>query len=402
MRNVAFKLTLAQGASGSIGGVYVPFFSAWLAARGFSVTEIGNVLAAGMLLRIVFVPLAGIVADARNDRRGAMLVLYGLMLAAYAALNWLESFAALATAVIVASIAGGSVSPLLESVSVRLADRFGFDYGRVRLWGSAMFVAGNVLSGIAVSLFGLWIVAPWLTVVLILNVASVYILPRPRGERPGRDLGFRLRATFAEARELLAMPVFLVFLAAAGLVQGSHSYLYNFAGLHWRELGYSGALIGLLVPIGILGEIALFAASVRVMRLVSPPLLLAMGAAGGMVRWTILAFDPPLAFLFLAQCLHGASFAMSHLGAMYFVLRAVPPRLAATGQSLYAVSSGGLFMGLGAYACGPLYAQFGGFTALLMTAMCAASGLFAFLLLRLWQGGRITAQSGGDEAHDNI
>ncbi len=285
---------------------------------------------------------------------------------------------------------------------MRLADRFGFDYGRVRLWGSAMFVAGNVLSGIAVSLFGLWIVAPWLTVVLILNVASVYILrgraASGRGAisafacarpSPRRASSWRCRCSSSSSRRpawcRAAIPISTISPACTG----ANSATAARSSACW-------------CPIGILGEIALFAASVRVMRLVSPPLLLAMGAAGGMVRWTILAFDPPLAFLFLAQCLHGASFAMSHLGAMYFVLRAVPPRLAATGQSLYAVSSGGLFMGLGAYACGPLYAQFGGFTALLMTAMCAASGLFAFLLLRLWQGGRITAQSGGDEAHDNI
>ena len=58
-----------------IGGASIPFFGAWLAFKGLSPQEIGSVLSAGMLLRILVLPATGIVADARNDRRGMMLFL---------------------------------------------------------------------------------------------------------------------------------------------------------------------------------------------------------------------------------------------------------------------------------------------------------------------------------------
>lgn len=402
LRNVAFKLSLAQGASGLVGGAYVPFFGAWLAWRGLSATDISTVLAIGMLLRVVAAPLSGLIADARNDRRGVMLTLNVVVLVAYASFNWPSGFYGVAVATIIGSIGLGATSPLLESVSVRLSERFGFDYGRVRLWASSIYVGGNVLSGIAVSIFGLWIIAPWLTFALIANVAASYMLPKPRTDTPRSDFSVRLRAIFAEARELLAMPVFLIFLCAAGLAQGSHAFLYGYAGLHWRALGYSGALIGVLVPIGILVEIALFSVSLRVFRLMGAPLLLIFGGLGCLFRWTILGFDPPLAFVFLAQSLHGFSFAMSHLGAMYFILKAVPPRLSATAQSLYAVASSGVFMGLGTFASGPLYSVYGGGAYFLMAAMGAGAALFALLLMRRWHGGRITTQIETEEGHDTI
>lgn len=54
-----------------------------------------------------------------------------------------------------------------------------------------------------------------------------------------------------------------------------------------------------------------------------------------MLRWTILGLTTDLPLLAAAQVLHAATFACTHLGAMY-ALRAVPPGLAARAQGLYA------------------------------------------------------------------
>jgi PPP family 3-phenylpropionic acid transporter len=211
----------------------------------------------------------------------------------------------------------------------------------------------------------------------------------------------RLAATLAEARELLGSAPFLIFLLAASLDQGSHAFYYGYGGLHWRALGYSGALIGILWPLGVVIEALLFSVSLRLFRSLGATRLLVLGAFGCMVRWTILAFDPPLALVVIAQLLHGASYALAHLGAMYFIVNAVSPRLSATAQSLYAVFSNGIVMGAATFAAGPLYANFGGRTYLLMSAMGAAAMLFALCLGRTWHGGRLT-QSGGEEIGDTI
>src|ERR1700733_2175361 len=133
MNTVSFRLALAQAASGLVGGMYTPFFGAWLGWRGLAPGEIGVLLAAGMLLRVAVSPVSGLIADARNDRRGAMLVLYTVMLCGYAALNWTRTPALIFVAAVSANIAAGAITPLLESVSVRLSEVYKFDYGHVRL-----------------------------------------------------------------------------------------------------------------------------------------------------------------------------------------------------------------------------------------------------------------------------
>lgn len=397
MNAVAFRLAFAQAASGLIGGAATPFFGAWLAWKGLSPQQIGVLLSAGMFLRVAVVPLTGIAADARNDRRTIMLLLCIVILLGYGVLNFVSLPLLIFVAAVPASVAIGASSPLLESVCVRLANRFGFDYGHVRLWASSAFVFGNVVSGAAISQFGLGVVAPWLVVSAALNTAAVIALPAPPADHPKTALGPNIRVTWAQARELMRSPVFLMFLTAASLDQGSHALYYAYGGLHWRALGYSGWLIGVIWPLGVLAEIGFLSVSLKLFRRVGAVRLLMLGGISCVLRWTILAFDPPLPLVIFAQLLHGGTFALAHLGAMYFVLQAVPPRLAATAQSLYAVCSSGLAMGFATYASGPLYASFGGHAYLLMSAMGLVSVLFSMGLGQAWSGARITRDASEEE-----
>jgi PPP family 3-phenylpropionic acid transporter len=397
----AFRLSIAWAAWGAGGGIYTPFFGAWLAWRGLSPAQIGLLLATGMLLRVVVPPLTAIIADARNDRRGMMIVLMALQLVGYLGLSWAVTPLELFVVATLANVSGSSAGPIMESVSLRLAARYGFDYGRVRLWNSAAFAAANFLSGLAISQWGMIVLAPWLALSTAAAMSAVIWLPAPPKGHGHGQLGIKLRATLAEARELLGSAAFLIFLLAASFDQGSHAFYYAYGGLHWRALGYSGTLIGALWPLGIIGEALLFSVSLKVMRTLGVTRLLLLGGIGCVLRWTMLSFDPPLPLVVLAQFGHVATFAMAHLGAMYFLAQAVPPRLAATAQSLYAVVSNGVVMGLATYASGPIYAAHGGRTYLLMAAMGVVSVIFSLWLARAWHGGRITAH-GHEEIGDAI
>jgi PPP family 3-phenylpropionic acid transporter len=399
VKGIAARLGATQAAAGFVGGAFTPFLGAWLAWRGLSAGQIAAVLSAGLLLRAFAGPASGIISDARNDRRAMMIFLYWIMLIGYGALAFTTHPIAIFLAAVPAAVANGAALPLLESVSVRLSERYGFDYGRVRLWGTSSFVAANILAGACIWRFGLWTLAPWLGVTAALCVFTASRLPAPPADHPRRALGPSLRTTLGETRELLGSGVFLIFLAAASFDQGSHAFYYAYGGLHWHAIGYSGLLIGLLWPLGALPEIALFSVSLRVLRVIGPARLLLYGGLGCVVRWTILAFDPPLPIVILSQFLHGATFALAHLGAMYFILRAVPPRLAATAQSLYFVCQAGLMMGIATYASGLIYADYGGRAYLLMAAMGVVAMGLAFVLARSWQGGRIL--HGASEEHSD-
>jgi PPP family 3-phenylpropionic acid transporter len=367
---------------------------------GLDAAQIGVLMGAGLLLRVGVLPLTGMIADARNDRRGIMVQLYALVFAGYAALNFVRAPELIFLAAILSYVASGAASPLLESVCMRLARHFGFDYGHVRLWASCLFVVGNLVSGVGVSFLGLGIIAPWLAVALFGNLIVAWLLPRPAKEAT-RNLSSGLRSTVSEAGELLRNKVFLVALISASLTQGSHAFYYAIGGLHMGRLGYSGTMIGILWPLGVLPEILFFIYSRKIFALVGAGKLLLIGAAASMLRWSIMALDPSLPMTVFAQLLHGATYALAHLGAMYFIAEAVPARLAATAQSLYAVFWSGLAMGLATLASGALYGSFGGQTYLLMAAMGVAAMIASLALMKMWHGKYLTRDA-GPEIYDTI
>lgn len=380
---IELRLAGAWGAWGLSGGIYTPFFGAWLAWKGMNPAQIGTLLSAGMLLRVIVPPITGILADARNDRRGVMIALIGLTFLGYLGLNWAMTPFQIFVLAVLANVTGSAASPLFDSVSTRLAERFGFDYGHVKRWNSITFAVVNVASGFAVERWGLVVLAPWLTVSLALTLVGLWRLPATPRERVTGQFGVKLRATVAEARELIGSAAFLLFLVAASFDQASHAFYYGYGGLHWRALGYSGPFIGFIWSLGVVAEAGLFSISLQIFRAVGATRLLVLGGIGCVARWGILAFDPPLALVIFAQLLHSATYALAHLGAMYFILKAVPPRLSATAQSLYAVMSGGIVMSAATYASGPLYALYGGRTYFLMAAMGLVTIVFALWLQRV-------------------
>ncbi len=392
MRALSHSLPLiaTQSAYGLLGGAYLPFFGASLEARGLTTAGIGMLLALATALRMVVSPIAGLVADARDDHRIVMLTLSAAALAGFVGFALVREPNAIFLTGVVALVLWISSSPIMESVILRAAEGAKIPYGRLRVWLSVAFVAGNVLSGFAIAQFGFGIVAPWFVVCAALQLAAIYTLPRATPAHATGFFALRLQTTFAEARELIGKPIFLLFLVTCSLIQGSHIVYYVYAGLAWRAQGFSATTIGLIWPLGVLAEIALFLFSATIVRRVDAVSLMTLGAIAAGLRWVVMAFDPALPILVLTQLLHGLTFAIPHLGAMYFILGATPPRLSATAQSLYSVFGTGLGSSLALIPASYLYAGWGSAVYLMMSMMAVVALSLSLILARKWNGGRLT------------
>lgn len=373
-----------------IGGVHLPFFPAWLASVGFDPESTGLLMAVMGAVRVITGPALGFAADAFSARRFAIIALMGVAALSYAGYAALPGAVFVVLFSITSSAAFSAIGPLIEGVTLKTAMLHQFDYGRVRLFGSAAFVAMNFGSGVFLAQAGIDFFLAILISAGVFSFAMAFLLPAE--PRPARVDG-RVNGMWAEARKLAAQPAFIVFVAAAGVAQSCHAFYYGFGTLNWKAQGYSADLIGFLWALGVLAEIALFTFSNRVVARIGAVNLMAIGAASGLVRWTIVAFSPPLWLLIPVQCLHAGTFGAAHLGAMHFIARAVPHSLLATAQSIYAAITIGVFMAAGQFASGYLYADHGALGYLLMTGTSAAALGLSLLLGRLWNGGVLDLKS---------
>jgi PPP family 3-phenylpropionic acid transporter len=246
--------------------------------------------------------------------------------------------------------------PLLETYTLRGLGARGRAYGSVRLWGSVAFIVGLFGAGYAADAMParhlIWLIVAASAVALAMAAG---LAPLSSGEAPAAPSA---SPSPAPRRRLLRDSAFLVVALSAGLTQASHAVYYGFSALDWGKAGLDGTAIAALWALGVIAEIILFACLNRLPAFLTPEVLLIVGGAGAVLRWTAMAFDPPVAVLPLLQLLHALSFGMTYLGALFFTHRHAPPGQAATAQGYLAIVLGITAAGATA-ASGWLYGAFG-------------------------------------------
>ena len=385
----ALRLSAFYIATFCIVGCYMPFLPVWLRWRGLDDTQIALIYAAPVFVRAIFTPAMTFLAD-RHGRPVTMLkgLAWASLLAALI-LPFTGSFLTIFAIILLFTLFWMSVIPLTEAVALSGARDGRGDYGLMRLWGSFGYIAMTAGGGLALQLWGPQ-AALWLFIGSAASVAlTVHGLPRGGGydraveDAPGLPLK-RLR--FADLVQLVRAPRLWLFFAATSAIQSAHAVYYIFGTLHWTSIGISPVVIGLLWAIGVIAEIALFAYAQRIGRWLGPAQLICLAGAVAVLRWLFTAYDPPLPVLFVLQSLHGLTFGAAHLGAMQFMDRALPQRLAASAQGLYASIAAGVVMGLASLSAGPLYHAYGGQAYLAMAAVACVGLAASVALMRQWSG----------------
>ncbi len=341
------RLALLYGALFWVVGVQMPYWPVWLKSQGMGSIEIGILLGAIYWAKVVTNPLIAQGVDRYGHRKTAMVLIVFTAAAAYCLYPFAHGFWQLLALGVVAGSLYAGLMPLAETVTMTLVAREKMDYGRVRLWGSLSFIALASGTGVLLAPFGtdvvLWVILIGiaLTVVCVIRVPNLPMQIERTNPLPFSAL-FKNRP-------------YRLFLMTAALTQASHCVYYGFGTLNWQQQGLSGGFIGFLWAVGVVAEIALFAFSGAVIRRIGAERLLIIGALSGVLRWGILGLviDPLL--LIAVQCLHAATFAATHLGAMHLIAHRVDPRLQARGQALYSSVAMGLIPGVALIATGPLF-----------------------------------------------
>lgn len=356
-------------------GVFLPFWPVYLNFKGLDGAAIGTILALGTWTKAATNPVFGRLAD-RSRRPHRVLV--GLAAAAFLGtltFPLLNGFGPLLVAYLAVFTAFQALIPIGDSRTLRVAAQTGMAYGRVRLWGSAAFLAATLGVGALLDRTDPDVV-PWLLAgafAVLIALAAWLPAPAPDAGAPDR------RGVSA----LLRDRHFAVFLAVGALLQGSHAVYYAFSAVHWTNSGLGAATVGWLWAEGVIAEIGVFFLGGRAVAFLGPLGLLAVAAAGGLIRWTTLAASTALPALAAVQLLHAATFAAAHLGAVHFITRRAPHGLQATAQGIYSAASGGVGMGLAMLAAGALYDAFAGKAFLAMAAMSLLATLLLAVLFRL-------------------
>jgi MFS transporter, PPP family, 3-phenylpropionic acid transporter len=230
-----------------------------------------------------------------------MVGLAATALGFYAALLPAAGFWPILWLSLAAGVAQSALMPLGDSITLAAVRERGFDYGRIRVWGSVSFIAAALASGLILAVPPravpgnrvLWLVLGG----IVLLLGACLALP-PAGSPPAATARWAALGRFAANRR------FWLFVVSASALQSSHQLYYGFGTLYWRRLGFSAPVIGALWAEGVLAEIALFWLGGRLTARLGPFGLMALSGIAGIVRWSLAGILPGLPAAATLQLLH--------------------------------------------------------------------------------------------------
>jgi len=368
------RLASYYGATFLMIGVHLPFWPIWLQSRGLDAEQIGIVMASGIVIKILANPFVAHLADRYGERKRLIILLGALSLLTFSLFVLSQSFWTIIVVNCLFFAFWSPAMPLQESLTTQSGARLGFDYGRVRLWGSVTFIVSAVGIGHFLKTGSSELVYTTIMFTLALTLLCAFLLPDHRSPILSRQ-----RLPLVDA---LKDRQFVVFLVGAALIQASHAVYYGFGTIHWKRAGIGSDVIGGLWAEGVIVEIILFIFGPQVLGKIGPTRLIALAGMAGAVRWAGIGITTALPALIILQALHGLTFGAAHLGAMHFIQNRVAPELSATAQSLYSSMVMGIGMGIAMLISGRLYGAYAGQAYYLMAAMAAVGGVVVFVLRR--------------------
>lgn len=362
-------------------GVSLPYAGLWMRSQGLSGAEIGVILAAPMLARLVTGPAIAVWADGFRYRRTPIALLAAMSALAYGTAGLVDGFAAWAIAWFIAATGVAAIIPLTDVLNLRLSRKEGFAFATPRGFGSAAFFITNIVVGFIVRAAGAQVVIIGVTLACVgIALAAWRVLPSEPVHDGAPVLGWD---RFRGMGQLLKNPVMVTAILAIGLVQAAHGFYYGFSAILWRAQGVGADMTGLLWAFAVVIEIGFMWVidPWRRRRGIGPWPMLMIASGAAVVRWGIMAASPPLWALWPLQALHALTFAANFLAGVEVIEKLAPRDSQTAAQTLNSMLSAGVLMGLATLASGPLYDAFGAGGYLAMTGMAAVS-LLANLLLR--------------------
>lgn len=222
-------------------------------------------------------------------------------------------------------------------------------YSRIRLWGSAGFVAAVVGGG---SLFD-WLEISYLPYFIIISLALMsactFVLKASNQVHFQRERGETIWP-------VLRKPIVWGILLVAAMAYFSHGTYYGFYSIYLENRQMSTGLIGWLWGIAVLAELAVFLLIPTLFKYLSLPGLIQISLLFTVLRWAgIGLFAEYIGVLVLCQLLHGFSFSALHACLIEFIHQKFSARLQGRGQALYYAFCVGLGQAGGTLSSGWLW-----------------------------------------------
>ncbi len=352
-------------------GAFIPYWSLYLQGRGFSVTEIAELLAVGMATRVIAPNVWGWIAD-HSASRMRIVRATGLLAALFFAGVLLDdSYGWLLIVMTLFSFFWYASLPQFEATVLGHLGANTHRYSALRIWGSIGFILAVAGMGSVLDVLGSDQLPPFILAFLVCAWGVSLFTP----DSPKSHTALDAPSIWSVLRQPKVLALFVICF----LMQASHGLYYGFFTLFLENHHYSRTLVGQLWALGVIAEIGIFMLMHRLLPKYGVRTLILVTLLLAALRWLLIGYGvDSLAILLFAQLLHAFSFGVFHSATISVVHRVFPGQLQGRGQALYSSLGYGAGGAVGTLASGYIWSSMGALYAFIFaSALCLSAWLVA-------------------------
>ena len=350
-------------------GFYMPFIGLYLVSIGVSPFEIGLLISASALVRLIVVPAY----SAFVDRRGAHRKLLSAQIAATGVLSlglvlWLDKFWVSSMYIARDTVDTPGAALMAQLTITGHRERGASMYGKLRALGSLGWGLSTIISGTLIATGG------YALLIILSGITNLVVLPFVRAF-PERTASTNSRLDKPPKR----MPAFWIIMSSNFMFYVGMNAMGMFMYLYFKDyLGADDSTVGLLAALLGLFEIPWMIWIRHIYNRISTRTALVIGIAGQAVFTVGLALLLDTTLLFPLVAARGIFYALQNISQTVIVNEISHPANVATNQAITWVTMPSLALILTGPVAGWLYEEGQG---RLLFALAALVMLFGSLLL---------------------
>jgi MFS transporter, PPP family, 3-phenylpropionic acid transporter len=307
---------------------WLPIFADYLKNKGLSGMESAAILSIPPIMMFLVQPLYGMIADKWGYKK---CFLWSALLASMSYVFYLfdGDFAYLLGITVFMSLFYNSLQPLLDSLSLKLAEQDpAFSYGSLRLAGAAGWSFMGIVAGHYIDVMNI-------TVIFIFSAASMFLafLCAFSLSKKLEDKQLDI-VSFANVKELLADKTLMLLLAVVFLTSVGATTIWNYYSIYMKENGASASLVGYGLSFQGLCELPLFYYATAIIQRLGLQRTLWLTVCATALRLSLYAVVKNPIVAIPIELLHGISWSLFWVVCVEYVNKLVKKEWRATGQSL--------------------------------------------------------------------
>ena len=236
-------------------GAYNPFIYVYFTELGLNGEQVGWLSSLSPVMTMLLSSLIASYADRKNKRIRIMQISLALAALLIYLMHLPTRFTEIVMMMFLLAVVSSPIMSLAESLIARMAQRYGLNYGGMRLWGSFGFAISALGFGAIWQRVGfkpMFFVAGVLYIPLIVLAGKLEEVPAAKTEE---------RIPFTHLFKDAGLVLLLV---ATFFSSVSNSLSMTFSGILARSLGGGNFLIGLLIAVGAFAELPVMFFSDRI------------------------------------------------------------------------------------------------------------------------------------------